>query len=394
MNNHIGKMRWLLFACISFMALLPYANAATQRFASSPLFNTATPPTLPTTLSFSLASPNVIPSGTTAAAYKNYAVLNFDPYKLGSTAINTNISVQVNYTATTPTQTVYTGSMTVTYNPAAGSVYQAMAEQQVSATTANNATNVSTLPVLSFTINSVLVKSNNIALLTTDPLYAAILNKTTFYAEIEADFYAPLNIATLPAKPVISPILTNGQMSATWLPIVGAEQYELEWVYVDDYLSKNYATNTITYTAFSALLPIVFSNNASRVFLSGGVTNYTIPCIYEHGYVFYRVRPVGVNTLTDKTLLYGQWSSSDGALSSTFITGSTLHYYPVTAAHEAKKNWQTIVSYAEEGKRKDVVTYMDGTMRGRQSVTTFKQEARPGLWANDRMALVGETFYD
>jgi len=48
-------------------------------------------------------------------------------------------------------------------------------------------------------------------------------------------------------------------------------------------------------------------------------------------------------------------------------------------------NWQVTTSFAEEGKRKEVMTYADGTLRSRQAVTRNSSLNVP---------IIGETFYD
>ena len=114
------------------------------------------------------------------------------------------------------------------------------------------------------------------------------------------------------------------QISLT--PIVGAEQYELEWVYVDDYLVDytvvaGVPTRTVNYSPITALPGVVnFKDNATRVLLSGGTMNYFIPNTYEHGYLFFRVRPINATSLTDKTPVYGAWSAADATLTTAVET--------------------------------------------------------------------------
>jgi Domain of unknown function (DUF6443) len=61
-------------------------------------------------------------------------------------------------------------------------------------------------------------------------------------------------------------------------------------------------------------------------------------------------------------------------------------FIDVPQVHENdKKNWQTIATYAEEGLRKDVVSYYDGTYRKRQIVTKS---------STDDKSIVAESIYD
>ena len=61
-------------------------------------------------------------------------------------------------------------------------------------------------------------------------------------------------------------------------------------------------------------------------------------------------------------------------------------------------NWQYTASFAEEGKRKEVISYFDGSMRSRQAVTLTNSEKTPGTppAGSDRQetAIVAETVYD
>lgn len=56
-----------------------------------------------------------------------------------------------------------------------------------------------------------------------------------------------------------------------------------------------------------------------------------------------------------------------------------------TISHENLKNWQVTTNFAEEGKKKEVISYFDGSLRNRQSVTKIN---------SDDNVIVGETVYD
>jgi hypothetical protein len=55
------------------------------------------------------------------------------------------------------------------------------------------------------------------------------------------------------------------------------------------------------------------------------------------------------------------------------------------SGHEWSFNWQASTTYAEEGKRKTVVQYYDGSLRARQTVTKDNETGN---------TIVAETFYD
>ncbi|MCW3084167.1 MAG: repeat-associated core domain protein, partial [Bacteroidetes bacterium] len=154
-----------------------------------------------------------------------------------------------------------------------------------------------------------------------------------------------------------------------------AEEYQLEWTFVNDYdasVSGPYLPTTA--------LRYNFRNNSTRVTTSN--TSYAIALTFEHGYLLYRVRAVG-RDLTDPTQsIYGLWSVAEtGRVDS--VAGTSV--YPVTIEHEGNKNWQYSSTYAEEGKKKEVISYFDGSLRNRQSVTKVN---------SDKNTIVGETMYD
>ncbi|WP_264559126.1 RHS repeat-associated core domain-containing protein [Flavobacterium sp. N2270] len=111
-------------------------------------------------------------------------------------------------------------------------------------------------------------------------------------------------------------------------------------------------------------------------------TEFTIPLIYSKGYLIYRVR--GISRFDNggfNTNYYGPWSSTESI--KTFVS-DWPHTY-IVLDHDTGKNWQFQASYAEEGKKKEVVSYFDGSLRNRQTVTKIN---------SDENAVVGEVIYD
>ncbi|MBC7383498.1 MAG: hypothetical protein H7296_11005 [Bacteroidia bacterium] len=177
--------------------------------------------------------------------------------------------------------------------------------------------------------------------------------------------------------------LTN-ELSIWWYVSPGAEMYELEWAYVDNYGDLGVERMDID-LKFNKDYNL--STNSTRVQLS--TNSYQLPLVYERGYIIFRVRHIGKKYVSSPEKVYtipGQWS--DASFGNLPNLNSFAHKYKITSAqaHEDDKmNWQVITSYAEDGKRKDVVSYMDGTQRSRQTIT--------GL-SNELTTLVGEAIYD
>ncbi|WP_158267056.1 RHS repeat-associated core domain-containing protein [Chitinophaga niastensis] len=184
--------------------------------------------------------------------------------------------------------------------------------------------------------------------------------KPVFKLDIVNDAIRNINFKNTPNTDSTDEILVQ------WSAVTGADEYDLEWAYIDSTALANQRYGS----------PVnrnqVFRNNASRVSVSGNV--YAIPLLYDNsGTLFVRVRAVQVK---DKNVRRETSWSSDftGGMATFDFTG-----------HQRKLNWQSSISYAEEGKRKAVVQYFDGSLRNRQTVTKDN---------TTQTTIVGETMYD
>ncbi|MDP2384972.1 MAG: RHS repeat-associated core domain-containing protein [Bacteroidota bacterium] len=185
------------------------------------------------------------------------------------------------------------------------------------------------------------------------------------------------------------------QIEAYWSFVEGAEEYDLEWTYVDDY-----GTSTATDWLSASALNVHFRNNSTRVTVTGN--SYRIPIVYEHGYLVFRVRAVG-RDITNTTLptLEGSWfpSAESGVLSTAYSgstpSGTSPYYdaqsvYPIGSAYmkngtNETLNWQYTATFAEGGKRKQVASFADGSLRSRQMITENN---------SDQTVIVAESIYD
>jgi RHS repeat-associated protein len=146
--------------------------------------------------------------------------------------------------------------------------------------------------------------------------------------------------------------------------------FDIEWAWIDREAESNYMYPGSQ--NFDASL--IFKNNSSRVTVDGSVLSYSIPVLYDgDGYIFYRVRPVQIKQTGE--VINGTWSTSNNIASSFFLY----------SGHETNLNWQVTTSFAEDGKRKTVIQYFDGSLRNRQTVT------KDNVTGN---TVVAESFYD
>ncbi|WEK37957.1 MAG: hypothetical protein P0Y53_10640 [Candidatus Pseudobacter hemicellulosilyticus] len=161
------------------------------------------------------------------------------------------------------------------------------------------------------------------------------------------------------------------ELPVNWAPSIGADEYDLEWTYVDSAA----LANGLYGNPANPDRNLIFQDNATRVTITA--STYRIPLFYDsRGRLFYRVRAV-------------QWAAGNGQTggrfeanwSSQYTTDDNFEYM----GHEAMLNWQVTTSFAEEGKRKTVMQYFDGSLRGRQTVTKDNTNNR---------TVVAESMYD
>ncbi|PSL46025.1 hypothetical protein CLV51_1031, partial [Chitinophaga niastensis] len=171
-------------------------------------------------------------------------------------------------------------------------------------------------------------------------------------------------------------IPTASSVSVNWDVIAGAQKYDLEWTFIDEESSNGAILAQAGTSATVAVLAPMFRNNATRVTVVQN--SYVISLVNNNQYLLLRLRTV------DESGTYrneGPWSyqiKSDGIT----VPGVVILN---NSWHQPGLNWQYNASYAEEGKKKEVVSYFDGTLRNRQIVTVNNSDA---------VAVVQENVYD
>jgi RHS repeat-associated protein len=155
-----------------------------------------------------------------------------------------------------------------------------------------------------------------------------------------------------------SPVPDELPVSWSWPPDAGNNGTQLEWTWLEDEL----APGTLDYY-------LLFKNNSTRVDLPLDVTSYNIPLFYDgQGKLYYRIR--AVNNKNSGSRSDGPWSA--------------VMAFPF-CGHNNALNWQVNTAYAEDGKRKSIMQYYDGSLRMRQTVTKDN---------STNTTLTAETFYD
>ncbi|MGV3631915.1 MAG: RHS repeat-associated core domain-containing protein [Bacteroidota bacterium] len=164
-----------------------------------------------------------------------------------------------------------------------------------------------------------------------------------------------------------------------WSAIAGAELYELEWTWIDNYSAGSYASTTSQGSI--SLSEFDFAHNSTRIRTSNNF--YRIPQVFSKGYLVLQVRAIGRWMDNPAKELPGKYSSYTEE--NKVLLSDWLDIVTVIEEHEQDKNWQYQATYAEEGKKKEVVQYFDGSQRGRQSVTRINTR---------NQSVVGESIYD
>lgn len=199
----------------------------------------------------------------------------------------------------------------------------------------------------------VTVEIQRVDIVSADETRAMYLLKLENRMRVKRDYY--FDPSAIEGDPMSE---SQGELWYTWTydDTKGRTHLDIEWAWVDINAEERYKVSDV----FNDEL--IFKNNSTRVTvpitykLPAGMDSahmYKIPLLYDgEGYLFYRMRPV--QYAEDGNIYEGEWSG--------------ISYYEYNG-HERDLNWQATTSYAEDGKRKSVVQYFDGSMRSRQTVT-------------------------
>ncbi len=192
--------------------------------------------------------------------------------------------------------------------------------------------------------------------------------------KIIVDRLFDFNYTAVPTGLNISFISISAELDVTWPSIAGAEEYQLEWLHINNY-------NGVGGARPASQLPYNFNINATRISTSS--TNYRISNVFEQGYVLFRVRGLTYDGINNEKLVAGAWSC--GSTCSGTVDNHNAKYQIISAHEGDNFNYQYTVNYAEEGKKKEVVSYFNGSLRNQQVVSKIN---------SDDQTIVGETFYD
>ena len=84
---------------------------------------------------------------------------------------------------------------------------------------------------------------------------------------------------------------TTDELYISWDYVNGAEEYELEWTWIDNYPENTHISTSPLAAIALNLTDEAFKTNCTRI--RTGDQFYRIPHVFAKGYVVYRVRAVG-----------------------------------------------------------------------------------------------------
>jgi RHS repeat-associated protein len=180
--------------------------------------------------------------------------------------------------------------------------------------------------------------------------------------------------------------LPGNRLNLSWTPsnYPGAEMFDLEYTHIGKSSLiaasiANYASGG-EYNVPADSLAKWFKNNSTRI--TTAASSYLLNLPYDTGFILFRIRGAQIH-YPDDVRWEGDWNYS--ATSSPSCSGSCATGVVYINGHESNLNWQYSAVFAEEGKRKEVISYFDGSLHNRQSVTINN---------SDNKTVVQETIYD
>ncbi|WP_276480271.1 LamG-like jellyroll fold domain-containing protein [Paraflavitalea pollutisoli] len=163
----------------------------------------------------------------------------------------------------------------------------------------------------------------------------------------------------------------------TWTVVDGADEYDIEWAVFDEgaefetQLSQMVAGTCNTCT--QETLDNLFKNNATRITTTA--MEYDVTMAYNEKYIVVRMR--GIEYPDGGYRMEHGWNYTNN--------NNKYAIWKIDNWHQEKLNWQYSATFAEEGKKKEVVSYFDGSLRNRQTVTVNNDK---------KIAIIQETIYD
>lgn len=204
-------------------------------------------------------------------------------------------------------------------------------------------------------------------------------------AKIEAEYYDNFDYNSVPPSlgVSLSSPPSSSEVTVTLPTLPGAEQYDLEWAWVNRY--EGSVLGDIPVLLADDQVSYNFKTNASRVRIDK--PSYSIPKVYGDGFLLVRYRGVGRITANLGVDIDGQWMTT----ATPYGEANTVNVYPswcriiTDAIEDHKLNYGASMTFIENGRRNTSVSFTDGMMKPRQQISQINSQ--------DEL-LVGSVIYD
>ena len=164
------------------------------------------------------------------------------------------------------------------------------------------------------------------------------------------------------------------------------DEYDFEYVFYDEASEEGDLITSGQTNGENVLIDNLFRNNATR--LTAATGQFRMMGLYRDGYVIARYRAV---QFRDGIRLHTKWSSDEQNL---FAADGTLYPGINRVGHQNEYNWQATTNFAENAKQLPAVSYLDGTMRGRQNLVLQYGENNGGPVPETEFVIGQQTIYD
>ncbi|MBL4707003.1 MAG: hypothetical protein JKY48_00995 [Flavobacteriales bacterium] len=189
-------------------------------------------------------------------------------------------------------------------------------------------------------------------------------------ASIETEYYNAFDRFLVPGTTGsdISLSTAGDDFEVSWGAISGAEEYELEWVWVHNYVGT--ITGGLPDLYNPTQVRYNFKENASRVRLSQN--NYKIPLVYGNGFFVVRYRAIGIGGSNLDVPIEGTWSTAP--ISGVIMDCPSACIASTTALEGNNMNYTAQMGFVENGTKGVAVQYLDGTAKSRQSISKMNSQ--------------------
>ncbi len=222
----------------------------------------------------------------------------------------------------------------------------------------------------------------------TGSLSAYVIDDIKLLPSTQIEYYRSFSSAVTYTSTPVAIDASTDELLLKWNALPAVEEYEIQYVFIDKqdlYYSNiesnpSYAFDHFNPTSSTITHDIHYKEPVNVLMkpLSGPIQEFRIHATYNDGLFLYRVRPLSRMFDNYEVVKYGPWPA-------------TVPFYEITEEFESNKFWSSVTTFAEEGKHKEVMSYLDGSMRPRQTITNLADGSNAAF---QNYTVIAETKYD